>query len=67
MAERHPATFENRYTWPDGREAWTEIRAYPASDGLSVFYRDISERKRAEAQLREAEDHYRHGIVNLTR
>ncbi|WP_414476223.1 PAS domain-containing protein [Microvirga sp. M2] len=62
MAERVPATFENRYTWPDGREAWTEIRAYPAPDGLSVFYRDISERKRAEAQLREAEDHYRHTV-----
>jgi PAS domain S-box-containing protein len=62
MAERVPATFENRYTWPDGREAWTEIRAYPAPDGLAVFYRDITERKRAEAQLREAEDHYRHTV-----
>jgi PAS domain S-box-containing protein len=62
MAERVPATFENRYMWPDGREAWTEIRAYPAPDGLAVFYRDITERKRAEAQLREAEDHYRHTV-----
>jgi PAS domain S-box-containing protein len=62
MAERVPATFENSYTWPDGRVAWTEIRAYPAPDGLAVFYRDITERKRAEAQLREAEEHYRHTV-----
>jgi PAS domain S-box-containing protein len=62
MAERVPAMLENRYTWPDGREAWTEIRAYPAPDGLAVFYRDITERKRAEAQLCEAEEHYRHTV-----
>ncbi|NBJ13832.1 PAS domain S-box protein [Microvirga arsenatis] len=62
MAERVPIMFENRYTFPDGREAWTEIRAYPAPDGLAVFYRDISERKRAEDWLLEAEDHYRHTV-----
>lgn len=62
MAERIPVMFENRYTWSDGREAWTEIRAYPAPDGLAVFYRDISERKHAEARLHETEDHYRHTV-----
>ena len=28
--------------------AWTEARVYPAADGLSIFFQDISTRKRAE-------------------
>lgn len=62
MAKREPVTFENKHVWPDGREAWIEVRAYPSPDGLAIFYRDISERKRAEEQLREAEDHYRNTV-----
>ena len=27
---------------------WTEARAYPAADGLSIFFQDITARKRAE-------------------
>jgi PAS domain S-box-containing protein len=62
MAERVPMAFENRYVWPHGREAWVEIHAFPAPDGLAVFYRDITERKQAESRLQEAEDHYRHTV-----
>ncbi|WP_262269814.1 PAS domain S-box protein [Microvirga yunnanensis] len=62
MAGRAPMRMENRYVWPDGREAWTEIRVYPGPDGLAVFYRDITERKIAEDRLHEAEDHYRHTV-----
>jgi PAS domain S-box-containing protein len=35
---------------------WLEIRAYPTAEGLSIFFRDVSERKRREievAQLNE--------------
>jgi PAS domain S-box-containing protein len=62
MRDRTPVTFENQYVWPDGRKAWIEIRAYPAPDGLAVFYRDVTERKQAEDRLREAEDHYRNTV-----
>ncbi|MFC5549368.1 putative bifunctional diguanylate cyclase/phosphodiesterase [Massilia aerilata] len=30
---------------------WLEARAYPSSEGLAVFFADISERKKAEARL----------------
>ena len=50
MAERAPVGLEHRYTWQDGRDAWLDMRAYPTGDGLAVFYRDITERKRAEAR-----------------
>ncbi len=31
---------------------WVEGHAYPSDEGLSVYYRDITERKRAEERLR---------------
>jgi len=33
----------------DGK-TWFEVRAYPSNGGISVFFRDISERKRAEEE-----------------
>jgi PAS domain S-box-containing protein len=38
--------------------AWVAVRAYPSREGLSVYFRDVTERKRAEEALgrvREAE------------
>lgn len=53
MAVREPVSLEHRYQWPDGREHWIDMRAYPVPDGLAVFYRDITERKVAERELVE--------------
>ncbi|WP_313692543.1 hybrid sensor histidine kinase/response regulator [Halorarum halobium] len=33
-------------------ETWLEVRAYPSADGLSMFGREITERKRHERRLR---------------
>jgi len=47
VAENHPITFEavspviNR---------WIEVHAYPSASGLSVYFRDITRRKEAEAE-----------------
>jgi PAS domain S-box-containing protein len=43
----------------DGRHYIFEIGAYPSRDGISVFARDITERKRAEEALRQSEENYR--------
>jgi PAS domain S-box-containing protein len=59
MAEEQPAELEHRYTWADGTARWLEMRAYPVPEGLAVFWRDISERKEAEARLRESEARFR--------
>ena len=48
VAEQVPVTLEHRYVWPGGRAAWLEARAYPSQEGLAVFYRDVTERKREE-------------------
>jgi PAS domain S-box-containing protein len=36
---------------------WIEVRAYPTQQGLAVYFRDVSDRKLAEEQLREADRH----------
>jgi PAS domain S-box-containing protein len=64
MAERRSVALEHRYVWPDGRETWIDMRAYPVADGLAVFYRDITERKDAEAVLGESEARFRNMADN---
>ena len=44
-----PETFESYYE-PLG--SWFEVRAFPSESGLSVYFRDITDRRRIEADLR---------------
>jgi len=53
---REPVTFEARH---DPLERWFEVRAYPGDDGLSVFFRDVTGRKRRERELRRSRERYR--------
>jgi PAS domain S-box-containing protein len=48
MDSRVAESLVHYYAWPDGRDAWIEVRVYPSGDGLALFYRDVTERKRAE-------------------
>ncbi len=64
MRDRGSVALEHRYTWPGGREGWFEVRGYPSSEGLALFYREVTQRRRIQDALRESEDHYRH-IVEL--
>jgi diguanylate cyclase (GGDEF)-like protein/PAS domain S-box-containing protein len=43
-----PVTFEEHYAPLD---LWTEIRAYPSEEGLTIYFRDVSERKAIEAEI----------------
>jgi PAS domain S-box-containing protein len=44
------------FHYPPPLESWYEIRVWPSPEGLSVYFLDISERRRAEeASRREAE------------
>ncbi|MBH8577283.1 PAS domain S-box protein [Nostocaceae cyanobacterium CENA369] len=54
--ERIPASLEHVYRWSDGRSSWLDMRAYPTrNNGVAIFWRDVTDRKRAEAALRESE------------
>lgn len=47
MAERVPVALEHRYHWAAGHDAWLDVRAYPTAEGLAIFYKDVTERRRA--------------------
>jgi PAS domain S-box-containing protein len=48
LHEQTAASFE-AFSPPTGR--WIEVQAYPSKEGLSIYSRDITDRKRAEEQL----------------
>jgi diguanylate cyclase (GGDEF)-like protein len=43
-----PVSFEEHYA---PLNLWTEIRAYPSEEGLTIYFRDVSERRAIEAEI----------------
>ncbi len=56
LETQEPIIIEDHYMpW----DLWFENRIYPSANGLSIFFSDISERKKAESGLRESERYNR--------
>ncbi|QLD86211.1 PAS domain S-box protein [Natronomonas halophila] len=53
MYEQETVAFEEYYPGPLDR--WFEVRAYPSETGLSVYFRDVTERKEREQELERYE------------
>jgi signal transduction histidine kinase len=47
------AAVRGEFSLPDGR--WSEIRAYPSADGVSIFCHDITEQRAAEGAARSTQ------------
>ena len=52
METQEPTTFEEYYPPLD---VWFEVRAYPSETGLSVYFRDVTERVRRNDELQRRE------------
>jgi PAS domain S-box-containing protein len=50
VAENVPLQVEAFY--PEPLNAWFEVRCYPSPEGLSLFFTDTTQRKRAEEEIR---------------
>jgi len=53
VSSGEPVTFEAEY---EPLDTWFEVRAYPSPDGLSVYFRDVTDRRNQIAQLRQREE-----------
>src|SRR5690606_34557072 len=57
----HVATqFETYYAKGD---LWLDVHAYPSDEGLAVYFRDVSQRRRDEMALRKSEESLRLAVT----
>ncbi|NJO81170.1 MAG: PAS domain S-box protein [Cyanobacteria bacterium RM1_2_2] len=45
-------------------QRWLEVRAYPSTEGIAVYFQDITDRKRAEEALRQSEERLQVALKN---
>lgn len=50
MATQEPTTFEAYF---EPLDTWFEVRAYPGEEGLSVYFRDVTEQHERERELQQ--------------
>jgi PAS domain S-box-containing protein len=53
IEERTPSHIENEFVYPDGATAWFELSIQPVPEGIFILSIDITDRKRAEAEIRK--------------
>ncbi|MEG3968514.1 ATP-binding protein [Microcoleus sp. T2B6] len=56
MRDRLPASLTAFY--PD-HDRWYEVRSYPAAQGITVYFKNVTDQIQAEAALRQSEERYR--------
>jgi PAS domain S-box-containing protein len=64
MAEGVSGSVEAPYRWPDDRGGCFDVNVFPAAEGVALFYRDITDRKEAQAALTDSEERLRLAVDN---
>ncbi|QLG50402.1 PAS domain-containing protein [Natrinema halophilum] len=62
MRRQEPQSLERYY---EPLDFWVEASLYPSETGVSVYFRDVTERKEREQELRESERRYRTLVENF--
>jgi PAS domain S-box-containing protein len=55
MGNRTPHNIENEFVFPDGSSGWFDLSIQPVPEGIFMLSVDITERKKAENELRRSE------------
>jgi PAS domain S-box-containing protein len=58
IAHRDRVAASSTVFYPD-RDRWYEVRTYPAANGITVYFRNVTDGIEAENALRESEERYR--------
>jgi PAS domain S-box-containing protein len=66
MTERVALHGETLFTFPDGTSRWFEVRCQPAPEGIFVMSIDVSDRKRAEMALLDANANLEKRVLERT-
>jgi PAS domain S-box-containing protein len=65
MNDRSVEQLVNKFDYPDGSFAWFELSIQPVPEGIFILSIDISDRIKAEQELRHSELVYRNLVQNL--
>ncbi|HRI82312.1 MAG TPA: PAS domain S-box protein [Opitutaceae bacterium] len=58
MEQRTARRIEEEFVFPDGKSAWFELNIEPAPEGIFIHSIEVTERHRAEAELRESRERF---------
>ena len=61
IESQEPVFFEDYYEPLDG---WYDNAVYPSETGVSIYFRDVTERKRLERELRTETEHFETALDN---
>ncbi|MCW3111034.1 MAG: hypothetical protein JWQ09_5540 [Segetibacter sp.] len=64
QVERINKQVEVEFAYPDNSKGWFELSIQPVPEGIFVLSIDITERKKAENELKESEERYRSLVQN---
>ena len=55
LLDGQPKFLENHYVFPDGRQAWYDVRAFKVRPGVAVLFRDVTEHRAMVEGLKKGE------------